>query len=188
MASTTGRRPLPALVALLALLILTGLVWWRVLNRDTHVDSASTPCPTVTPAVVLPAPSTVHVVVLNSTSRVGIATKARSSLVDAGFNVPAMAANDNLALLNKITTTAQIRYGPAGAQNARLVHYYFPGAALVRTATPSKIIVVSLGTKYNGVATAAAVKARLARDHAIAGPPAPLPSGAPCPGTTATTG
>src|SRR3982750_2962517 len=33
MASTLLRRPLPALIALFALLLLTALVWWRVLHR-----------------------------------------------------------------------------------------------------------------------------------------------------------
>ena len=33
MAEGTVRRPLPALIALLALTLLTALVWWRVLHR-----------------------------------------------------------------------------------------------------------------------------------------------------------
>ena len=48
MASTTVRRPLPALIALLALLLLTGIVWWRVINRNDAEDSSAS-CPTSTP-------------------------------------------------------------------------------------------------------------------------------------------
>lgn len=177
MASTVKRRPLPALIALLALLLLTALVWWRVLNRSTAEGHGAKPCPTpVRPAVVLPAPSAVTLQILNSTTRTGIAGKARTVFTEIGFNVPAPAANDNRKLLNKIKTSAQIRYGPAQAQSARLVAYYLPGATLVRTTSRSSTVVVSLGTKYRGIASAATVQAQLKRDNAVAGTPTPLPS------------
>lgn len=176
MASTVKRRPLPALIALLALLLLAGLVWWRVLGRDDDKHAAATPCPTVTPSVVLPAPSGVTLAVLNSTTRSGIAGKARTVLTEIGFNVPSAAGNDSPKSLNKIKTVGQIRYGPAQAKGARLVAYYLPGATLVPTRSTSATVVVSLGTKYRGVASAASVQARLKQHNTIAGTPAPEPS------------
>src|SRR3954454_18344971 len=89
-ASHLTRRPLPALVALIALLLFTGLVWWRGMHRG---DSKPPACPTPTtssssPAAALPAPAEVTVQLLNSTTRAGIAAKARTTLVAAGFNSP----------------------------------------------------------------------------------------------------
>ncbi len=177
MASTVKRRPLPALIALLALLLLTGLVWWRVLGRDKDSkNDAAKPCPTVQAAIVLPAPSAVTLAVLNSTSRSGIAGKARTVFTDIGFNVPSAAGNDNPKTLNKIKTVGQIRYGPAQAKSARLVAYYLPGATLVRTESKSPTVVVSLGTKYRGVASAASVQARLRQHNTVAGTPTPAAS------------
>ncbi|HEU5267295.1 MAG TPA: hypothetical protein VFU35_11380, partial [Jatrophihabitans sp.] len=92
-------------------------------------------------------------------------------------NVPAPAANDNRKLLNKIRTTAQIRYGPAQARSARLVAYYLPGSTLVPTASKSPVVIVSLGTGYRSVASQATVAAQLKRDHVVAGTPAPIASG-----------
>lgn len=156
------RRPVPALVALLALLLLTALVWWRVLNRDSGSDSGSAAgCSTTTdtPRAVLPDPSQVTIKVLNSTHRNGIAGKARTALVSDGFNSPSPAANDKPKV--KIGGVAEIRYGKRGQDGARLLHYYFPGARLVHTDTKSATVVVSLGRKYREVASPSAVQAAL---------------------------
>ncbi len=95
MSSPTKRRPLPALVLLIALTLLTSLVWWRVLHRgDGHAASGST-CPTPSSsASVLPRPASVAVSVLNSTSRVGLARATATALTKLGFNVAGY-GNDN---------------------------------------------------------------------------------------------
>ena len=70
MASSLVRRPLPALIALFALLLLTALVWWRVLHRadsTAALPNCPTPTPTAPPTQTLPAPPTVTVQVLNGT-------------------------------------------------------------------------------------------------------------------------
>jgi hypothetical protein len=160
-ASPSVRRPLPAVIALAALLLLTGIVWWRVLNRDTGSSGAST-CPTESPpAVTLPAPNLVTVQVLNATDRTGIAEKARSTLVNDGFNSPNPAANDKPKV--KIPGVAQIRYGNKGTQGAKLLHYYLPKAKLVATKSKSATVIVSLGQRYKGVTSASAVTAALQR-------------------------
>lgn len=179
MASTVTRRPLPALVALLALLLLTSLVWWRVLHRGADTKRAAAPCPS--PSITqttLPAPSSITVAVLNSTTRSGIGAKARSTLINDGFRVPVAAKNDTATKRNKIKSTAEIRFGPTGKQAASLLRYYFPGAAMVTTTTKTATIVVSLGARYKQLATAAAVQAALKGDHVAvsSSPPSPAPS------------
>jgi LytR cell envelope-related transcriptional attenuator len=177
--SSMTRRPVPALVALLALLVLTGIVWWRVLHRDT-TSNAGASCPTPTPTVTatLPAPSAVTVRVLNATDRTGIAAKARSTLVADGFAVPQPAGNDT-RYKGKVPGIADIRYGPKGKQAALLLRYYLPGARLMPTSSGSATVVVSLGARYRGVAAPATVQQALSRARiavASASPAAPSPS------------
>jgi hypothetical protein len=160
-ASTPMRRPLPAVIALAALLLLTAIVWWRVLNRDSG-SSASSPCSSeAPPAATLPAPNLVTVQVLNATDRNGIAEKARSTLVNDGFNSPHPADNDEPKV--KIAGVAEIRYGSKGTDGAKLLHYYFPKAELVATKSKSATVVVSLGQRYQGIASSSAVTADLQR-------------------------
>jgi hypothetical protein len=174
------RRPWPALVALVLLLVLTALVWWRVFNRSSSASEAGPkPCPTPTAKVTYPAQDALSLTVLNATTKTGIAGRARSTLIADGFNVPALAANAPKERTNKITTVAEIAYGPASAQGAKLVQYYFPGATMAPSTTTSKTIVVSLGTTYKGVASQASVDAALRRDKARAGTPTPSPSPSP---------
>lgn len=187
MAGTVTRRPLPALVALLALLLLTALVWWRVLNRSggagpgaagatTHSGCRS-PTPTKTMArATLPAPADVTVRVLNATTRAGIAGKAQDTLVQDGFKAPKPASNDHRHL-DKIKAVAEIRYGPATSDAAKLLQYYLPGAHLVRTKQAKTTVVISLGKRYRHVATPAQAAAAMRADSVAASTsPAPPPA------------
>jgi hypothetical protein len=154
------RRPLPAIIALLALLLLTAIVWWRVLNRSGGTSAAST-CPTTPPpAATLPAPNLVTVQVLNATKRNGIGGKARSALTADGFVSPNPAANDK-PKTHIPGGVAQIRYGTKGAPGAKLLKFYLPKAHLSRTKTTSATVIVSLGPRYQGIATPSSVQAAL---------------------------
>lgn len=190
MAGTVTRRPLPALIALLALLLLTALVWWRVSGRDSGSSSASsTSCPTPTPSVTAPAPATlpppssIQLTVLNATSRAGIASKARAAFLKLGFKSPTPAANDQTSYRSKVTGGGQIRYSPPGKNAARLLTYYLPGAALFPVPGTSSTITVALGPTYTAVASQRTVDAALAAAHltisSTAPAPAPSPSGSP---------
>jgi hypothetical protein len=177
-ASTVVRRPLPALISLLALLLLTAIVWWRVLHRDdsSAKQTAAKPCPSATASApaptVLPAPRTIDVEVLNSTNRRGIATAARTAFIAGGFRSPRMAGN--LKLKRPITTTGQIRYSPAEKSAATLVSYYLPGSKLVATRTTQKRVVVVLGAKYQKLATPPVLKRELlAANSRVQGTPLP---------------
>ncbi len=181
MASTLTRRPLPALVALLALLLLTALVWWRVLHRDTGGGSGAASCPTATAAsATLPAPARITVSVLNATKRTGIAARARTTLVADGFNVPRAAANDSPKA--KVPGVAEIRYGPKAKTAATMLRYYFPGARMVATQGTTSTVVVSLGAKYRSVATPTTVQAALRRaDIALDAPASDSAGASPSP-------
>jgi hypothetical protein len=183
MASPTMRRPLPALVFLVALTLLAALVWWRVLSRSHHsTGSAKKSCSTSSASTkLLPAPPTVTVVVLNSTKRQGLAGSVRAVLVKDGFLSPDPAANDR-TVRAPLPGVAEIRYPPAQLPAAKLLAYYLPGATLKpSTATDGKVV-VSLGTKFKAVATPAAVTAALARDKVSeqrVASAAPAPSSTP---------
>ena len=179
MASTITRRPLPALIALLALLLLTALVWWRVTNRDDSTPSAAaktctSPTTSAAGPRTLPLPKSVDVLVLNSTSRNGIATKARKTLMADGFRSTLKAADDTST--SKVVGTAQIRYSAANKLGAQLLQYYFPGAQLVLSQTASAQVTVSLGPTYTAVQSPKAVAARLAADKVTLTTTTPSPS------------
>lgn len=187
MASPTKRRPLPALMLLLALTLLTALVWWRVLHRDDGQASANTPCPTPSvTAALLPRPSSVSVSVLNSTTRPGIARATATTLTKLGFKV---AGFGNDAPKVHVTGVAEIRFGPAQMKDASLLTYYFPLAKLVpRVGEPAGLVVVSLGAKFKAVATSRAAVAAMRSAHITLAPTPtaanPVPSGsASCPRT-----
>src|SRR4051812_9309208 len=167
MPSTMRRRPLPALAFLLALTVVTAVVWWRVLHRSTNSESSTCPAPTTSSvagvATTLPTPGSVTVVVLNGTSRAGIAGKARDALLAAGFRSPDQQANDT----HQVIGVAEIRYTPAQAKAAHLLAYWFPSARLRATASAGGKVVVSLGKGYRQISTQKQVDAALARDHVV---------------------
>lgn len=186
MTGPLARRPLPALIALLALLVLTALVWWRVLHRgggqSAEASPTQTTCPSApAPSATLPAPERITVHVLNATKRSGIAGRARTTLAGAGFNVPKPAANDNPK--KKIPGVAEIRFARKWRSEAVLLRYYVPGAKLVPIHTKSAVVVLSLGQKYHGIKPAAAVHTALTHKRIAVASPPPLPSGAAGPST-----
>jgi len=166
-APTTKRQHLPAVVFLVALILLTALVWWRVISRDKSErdasgqscspSSASTSKPTT-----LPPPSAVTLTVLNSTNRTGLATKVATQLKKDGFKIPENAANDPSG--KQIAGIAEIRYGQAGADGATLLSYYLPGATLVHTTSADSTVVLSLGAKYKALTAQKDVTAKLKAD------------------------
>jgi hypothetical protein len=159
MPATTTRRPLPALAFLLALSVLTTIVWWRVLHRDDASSSIKT---TVTPAPTcaaggsrptLPKPGAVTMKVLNGNGTTGLATSVESQLKSRGF----VSAGHGDA--TTVTGVAEIRFGAKGKSGATLLSYYLPGAKLVSITRADAAVDVVLGQAFKSVATPAAVKA-----------------------------
>lgn len=166
MTASSLRRPIPAIVLILALSFVSGLVWWRVLHRDPAA-SAGTPhsttsagpgaltrCVTVTAKpTAWPAPKTITLSVLNAANKTGLAASVTSALKARGFQA-AKPANDQAT-----STITEIRYGGAYVTQARLVQLYLPGSRLVATSSTTATIVVSVGSGYRALATDAQVRA-----------------------------
>jgi len=142
MAVSPARRAAPALAFLLALTVLTSIVWWRVLHRTSDASGANSGKstavarsnnPTCTPArTPLPAPGAVILQVHNSTDRTGIATATADTLKSRGFVIGAKADD----LKPTVAGVAEIRYGSSGKGGATLLGYYLPGATLVPAHRP----------------------------------------------------
>jgi hypothetical protein len=188
MTSSERRRPLPALVFLAALTLLSGLVWYRVLHRDgssAHASS-SPPCPISTAPTVprmLPRPGKVDVLVLNSTQRNGLAAGTAKALARAGFTITGE-KNDEPSYggHGAITGVGEIRFGPSQRAAATLLSYYLPGAKLVPADSPAASVVVSLGRKFTKVADKHSVRKALQARTAEA---QTSPSAAPSSSTSA---
>ena len=137
MAGPSARRPLPAVIFLVALSLLSALVWWRVLHRDdasSTTPNTATHCTTAatTKPLTLPKPAAVSVSVLNGTTTTGLAAQVATQLKARGFKISGVPTNDTAAV-----ATTEIRYGPSAAAAARLVQIYVPGAKLVQNTTKS---------------------------------------------------
>jgi LytR cell envelope-related transcriptional attenuator len=174
MSTAVRRRPLPALIGLLALTLLTALVWWRVANRSTNAVGSPS-CPATPTQTVLPAPSAVSVSVLNSTPRTGIAKAAYLALKADGFAVNIYGNDSGHPVQPGV---AEIRFGPDQKAAATLLTYYFPGATLAPQAQSQPSLIVSLGLKYTAVASSAAASDAMRKAGASVAPsssPAPLP-------------
>jgi hypothetical protein len=169
MASSKGRKPLPALAFLLALSLLTGLVWWRVLHRSDTKASAMPVCSSSAPASpsanisVVPSPAAVTITVLNSTQKAGLAGAATTALAKLGFKT-GKAANDDTDRA-PVTGVAEIRYGPAGAAGAKLLSFYVPESTLVLDTRAGANIDLALGAKYTVLASTTSVKAAMVSAH-----------------------
>lgn len=143
------------LVLIILILIAAGVVYWA-LQRPTSTKGAAPtrlPCPSSSASVGARAPiASVHVQVLNSTTRTGLAGSVSNSLKARGFPVTGV-GNDPTAYAG----TAEVRYGPAGLSAARTVALQVPGAKLVadkRTGTGVDLI---LGRQYQRLSTAAEI-------------------------------
>jgi hypothetical protein len=163
----SARRPLPALAFLLALSLLTALVWWRVFDRAS-AGTPTTPKSTCVaqPGLQLPAPGEVSLIVLNGANRAGLATSVANQLAAAGFQVGSP-ANDNTT----VAGIAEISFGSAGVAAAKLVQYYIPGAVLLTpsSAITNATVTVSVGEAFpqaGGVNTAEQAAAAQAADAA----------------------
>ncbi|MDQ2837229.1 MAG: LytR C-terminal domain-containing protein [Actinomycetota bacterium] len=158
MSAMTSRRPLPALVFLLVLTVLTAIVWWRVLHRPDGTTTADGPV-TVQPIkctpggkkVTLPTPASVKVDVLNGAGREQLATQVSTLLKSRGF---AVGTPGNAGAL---TGTGEIQFGSAGASGATLLSYYLPGAKMVAQKRSDNLINLVLGSGYQTLASPAAV-------------------------------
>lgn len=186
MSAPPSRRPLPALIFIGALTVLTALVWFRVLNRtEGNARPSPSTCVKATAPVaeptVLPYPKRVSVLLLNASNRDGLAAKTQKVLRKRGFVITQI-GNDGPTYGGQalIKGVGQIRYGPQARLAATLLHYYLPAAVLKATDSSSATVTLSLGTTYKQVRTKPSVLAQLKADAVTLstrpGTPAPTPS------------
>lgn len=143
------------------------------LTGSTMETAQPEPCETtlVAPAEVLPRPDSVVVNVYNSTQRGGLAGTTAQELSQRGFRINKV-ENDPLGV--SLRGVGEIRYGPNGADNARLLAFYFPGAVLVDDGRSGPRVDISVGRGFEAVEEQGLVAATLAS-------PSPSLSGPGCP-------
>lgn len=164
MSTTTARRPLPAVVFLLVLTVLTAIVWWRVLHRpDTPAKAAGpivvqpTTCTPGSKAVTLPKPAAVKVTVLNGAGRDNLASQVSAQLKTRGFT---MGTPNNATAL---TGVGEIQFGTAGKAGATLLSYYLPGAKMVAEKRSDAALVLVLGSGFQALAAPTTVTQAVAK-------------------------
>ena len=145
----------------------------EVTAQEGDVVVEPEPCETtlVAPAEVLPRPDSVVVNVYNSTQRGGLAGTTATQLSQRGFRINKV-ENDPLGV--SLRGVGEIRYGPNGADNARLLQFYFPGATLVDDGRDGPRVDIALGRGFETMEDEALVAATLAS-------PSPSLSGPGCP-------
>ncbi|SFS67114.1 envelope integrity protein Cei [Saccharopolyspora flava] len=169
------RRPLPALVVLVALVVLSGLLWTRVFGSVEDIDAATTcnppGAPTAPPEVSgQPAqvplgtmlqrdaldsttpvpPQDVHVRVLNGNGESRQATMVGDELGSLGFT-PAGADNDSVYVNYDLKCHGQIRFGAAGQSAARTLSLIAPCAQLVRDEREDAGVDYALGSDFDDI-------------------------------------
>jgi hypothetical protein len=151
-----ARRPVPALILLAALSVLTLVVWWQVLHRGPDSVGAQTTCQAPTLTAIALDPRTVKLRVYNATERLGLAKGVADQLRKRGFSIAAT-SNDPLGGSRRVQGVGELRYGPGGANQALLTSLYFPGIRLSQDPRTDAIVDVAIGPGYKTVANAAQV-------------------------------
>lgn len=137
------RRAVPALAMMLVLAGIAATGWWKVVDRRQAAAAAGA-CTTA----ALVDPHTVKVRVYNNGDAQGLARTVAGQLTRRGFVVLAT-ANDPLKDRRPISTGwAEVRYGSAGARQARLVAAHVPFARLVRDGRKDTAVDLALGSRF----------------------------------------
>jgi LytR cell envelope-related transcriptional attenuator len=168
------RRAVPALVFLLVLCALAGVTWLKVIDQvdDRAVAGACDPAQV--------SSSKLQVRVYNATAREGLARTIAGQLVGRGYAI-VTTDNDPLSGIRPVESSAEVRYGPAGARQAALVRRQVPGATLFKDARQGSVVDLVLGEKFRRLAT----PAELARGRQ--GLVAPAPAKTPAKASVKTT-
>jgi hypothetical protein len=152
----SGRRPLPPLIFLLVLALVTLGVWWNVLRQDdarsAHRAAACASAKAAPPSL---DPKTVSVRVLNATDRSGVATRVAAELKSRGFG-------------HKVTGVGEIRHGPRGKDQAAYLGAYLPGAGDLQDTRATLQVDLVIGPEYTKLATPEQVAAALSPATAAA--------------------
>lgn len=173
------RKVLPAIAMLLALVVVTGLVWMIALTRPADIGEAAMCNPPPQPSDpdqpkrgeqvtrsemvdVTPAKlADTRIQVLNASGRGGQAADVAGELRDLGFAQPT-AANDPIYSTTRLACQGQIRFGRAGQAAAAAVWLAAPCVELFRDDRGDDSVDLALGTEFTAVAHSDDIDAVLA--------------------------
>jgi hypothetical protein len=162
------RKPIPAIVIAVLLIVAAIVVWTKVIAKASDVNAAvACPAPAATAAVTKtpkPQPGTVlpydaldkvapepagevTVQVYNASTKLGAATQASIELKQDGFQVPP-AADDPLYPKHDMKCRGQIRFGANGESAARTVSLLVPCTQLVRDNRQDASVDLAIGTDF----------------------------------------
>ena len=144
------RRRRSAITLGVVLLILFGAFWYSYSYYKGSDDAVATPTTTCTGG----KPVKVTVNVYNATSREGLAGTTAETLKKRGFTVGTI-ANDPLE--RTVKGTAEVRYGKAGATQAKVVAATVTKPKLVKDKRKSKTVDLVLGDGFKSLTSARAV-------------------------------
>ncbi|MCP2256851.1 LytR cell envelope-related transcriptional attenuator [Streptoalloteichus tenebrarius] len=192
------RRPLPAVIMLVVLGVLSVFVWTKVFRSTSDIDAA-TNCNPPTPPSTAPegqappkagqvlgrdsldrtdpaVPSRVQVRVLNANGQRNQASLVAEELYAAGVNKAAEPGNDPVYPNFDMHCHGQIRFGPNGAGAARTLSLLVPCAQLVRDERQDATVDLALGSKFGDIKPNHAAK-RVLADLRSWGERQPTPEG-----------
>ncbi|TQL57021.1 LytR C-terminal domain-containing protein [Oryzihumus leptocrescens] len=154
-----GRRRAAITLTVVALLLVGAFAcagaWFEGWVGDHPAKPAAAPaCPATPSSTLTPADVTVNV--YNTTSHKGLAGETASRLRDLGYLV-ATVSNDPLHQV--VAGTAVVRYGPSGAEAARVASSLVRGATLHRDGRPDSSVDLVIGAKFTGLSNTAAATA-----------------------------
>ena len=150
----SGRRPVPPLAFLLVLALAAAAFWIYVLTDDGDPATSASSCAAV-PSL---APSSITVVVLNASTKQGLATTVTKDLQDLGFKT---GPPGNDPTQRPVSGVGEIRHGARGAQAAQFVGLYLPGATDYQDTRATGTVDLVIGPAYDRLATKAQVAAAL---------------------------
>ncbi len=124
---------------------------WSYYQADNSARASRPPPPTCAPydpKVVTPESTTVNV--YNASNRNGLAASVSRALAERGF-VIGKVANDPTS--RKAPKVAEIRYGPKGEAQAKLLRTSLPkGTTLVNDKRKAVVVDLAVGPKYTTLA------------------------------------
>ena len=167
-----SRRPLPALVLLAVLVLLSGFMWTHVFETRQTTEMATrcnppTPskanpqAPAVQVGSMLPRnaldqtplvpPQDVGVKVLNANGQSRQASLVSDELTSLGFAKGPEAGNDTVYQNLDLACHGQIRFGDSGAGKARTLSLLVPCTQLVRDERSDDTVDLALGGKFEDI-------------------------------------
>jgi LytR cell envelope-related transcriptional attenuator len=190
------RNYLPGILVLVALSVVTMMVWAIALNRPADVQEAAVcnaPPPPADPNApppvlgeqvtrsdmidVIPAKlADTKIRVLNASGQGGQAAEVAGALRDLGFADPG-AANDTIYVNARLTCQGQIRFGPSGRAAAAAVWLVAPCTELFQDQRTDDTVDLAIGTEFTELSSGddtEAVLASLRPDATQAADPALL--------------